>query len=242
MVACRTMLRVTVVELPATWGEPEHALRLVDETLAAGPATDIALLPEASLTGYVSPELDFDLSRFAEPEDGPTARALAELARRHRTHLVGPLVLDAGGAMHNATAGFDREGRRLFLYAKRHPWMPEQWATPGEGPYPLVRIDGAAVTVACCFDVHFIEREAKEVLDAADLLLFPSAWVEEGDDTRLDRLAAIARAHHVAVAAANWGPGLVSVPGQGGSAILGRDGRVLARVAPGALRADATMP
>jgi predicted amidohydrolase len=98
-----------------------------------------------------------------------------------------------------------------------------------------------AVTVACCFDVHFVAHEAGATLDAADLLLFPSAWVEEGEDTRLARLAAIARAHDVAVAAANWGPGVVHVPGQGGSTILDARGEVLARVRGGAMRADAVV-
>jgi predicted amidohydrolase len=241
MLAFRAVLRVTVVEMPASWGEPEHALRLADAALAAGPPSDLVLLPEACLTGYVSPELDFDLSRFAESVDGPTARALAELARRRRTHVVGPLVLEEDGARFNATVAFDPDGRRTFLYKKRHPWIPERWATPGPDPHPLVRIGGVAVTVACCFDVHFVAHEAGATLDAADLLLFPSAWVEEGEDTRLARLAAIARAHDVAVAAANWGPGVVHVPGQGGSAILDARGEVLARVRGGAMRADAVV-
>lgn len=232
-------LRVTVVEMPATWGEPDHALRLAEAALAGGPPSDLVLLPEASLTGYVSPELDFDLSRFAEPGDGPTARALAGLAQRHRTHVVGPLVLAEDGARFNATVAFDPWGRSSFLYKKRHPWVPEEWATPGSDPHPLVPIGDMNVTVACCFDVHFLEREAGPTLDAADLLLFPSAWVEEGEDTRLARLSAIARAHGVAVAAANWGPGVVRVPGQGGSAILDARGEVLARVRRGAMRADA---
>lgn len=241
MLALVGVLRVAVVEMPATWGEPERALATIDQVLTEGPPADLVLLPEASLTGYVSPEIDFDLSRFAEPIDGATARALAELARRHQTHLVGPLVLAEGRATFNATVAFDAEGRRSFVYRKRHPWIPEEWATPGRDPYPLVRIGDLAVTVACCFDVHFLAGEARETLDAADLLLFPSAWVEERNDSRLSRLSAIARGYSVAVAAANWGPGVVYVPGQGSSAILDARGEIVARVAPGALRADAVV-
>lgn len=239
MLASPTVLRVAVVEMPATWGEPERALERLAAALAEGPPADVVLLPEASLTGYVSPRLDFDLSRFAEPVDGPTAQALAALARAHGTHVVGPLVLAEDGACFNATVAFDPRGERAFVYKKRHPWMPERWATPGPDPHPLVRIGDLAVTVACCFDVHFLEDEARETLDAADLLLFPSAWVEEDEDTRLPRLAEIARAHGTAVAAANWAPGVVEVPGQGSSAILDARGAIVARVPPGGVRADA---
>lgn len=233
------MLRVSVIELPAAWDDPGPALELVDRVLTEGPPTDLTLLPEMSLRGYVSPAIDFDLSRFAEPIDGTTAVALATLARKHRTHLVGPLVLAEGGFLFNATVGFAPDGSLFFLYKKRHPWIPEEWATPGPDPHPVFAIAGVNVTVACCYDVHFLAREARETLDAADLLLFPSAWVEERD-SRLRRLSAIARAHRLHVAAANWGPGVLHVKGQGSSAIIDPNGDIVTRVEPGTLRADWT--
>jgi predicted amidohydrolase len=234
------VLRVSVIELPAAWGEPGPALELVDRALTDGAPADLALLPEMSLRGYVSPAIDFDLSCFAEPIDGPTALALAALARKHHTHLVGPLVLAEDDRLFNTTAGFGPDGSRFLLYKKRHPWIPEEWATPGPDPHPLFSIGGLKVTAACCYDVHFLRREAGETLDAADLLLFPSAWVEERD-SRLRRLSELARAHRIHVAAANWGPGVLQVKGQGSSAILDRSGEVVARVEPGGVRADATL-
>jgi 5-aminopentanamidase len=232
------VLRVSVIELPATWGEPGPALELVDRVLREGKPTDLVLLPEMSLRGYVSPDIDFDVSHYAEPIDGPTALALANLARTHRTHLVGPLVLAEEGRLFNATLGYAPDGSRFLLYKKRHPWIPEEWATPGPDAHPLFDVGGVKTTVACCYDVHFLAGEARETLDAADLLLFPSAWVEERD-TRPRRLSAIARTHRIAVAGANWGPGVLHVKGQGGSMILDPNGDVLARVEPGTLRADA---
>jgi predicted amidohydrolase len=233
------VLRVTVLELPATWGDPQAALAAVDAELTRGPETDLVLLPEASLSGYVSGAGAFDLAAFAEPIDGPTARAVAALARRHRVHLVAPLVLDEGGAGHfNAMVGFDRDGARVFTYRKRHPWFPETWATAGGIPAPTVAIEGVRVTIAVCFDVHFLADDAADALDAADLLLFPSAWVEE-EDSRATMLPALARRHRIAVANANWGPGLVRTAGQGGSSILDANGSVLASVTPRVMRADA---
>ena len=111
-------------------------------------------------------------------------------------------------------------------------------------PAPIVDIDGARVTIAICFDLHFLDEDAQAALDACDLLLFPSAWVEE-HDSRPRMLARSRDAHRIAIANANWGPGVVRIRGQGGSSILDAGAvEVLARVAARAashrvMRADA---
>ncbi|CAN5924249.1 hypothetical protein BH11MYX4_BH11MYX4_20000 [soil metagenome] len=240
-------MRVTVLELPATWGEPRRVLADVERVLAAGPATDLVLLPEQALSGYVSRRGDFDKAPFAEAIDGPTRSAVAGLARRQGAVVVAPLVLREADACFNAMIACDPSGELLLTYRKRHPWYPERWATPGPHPAPVVSVAGLRITIAICFDLHFLEEDAAAALDASDLLLFPSAWVAE-DDERSTELPAIARRHEVAVANANWASGVVTVSGQGGSSILGANGEVLARVeraaasdAAGPRRADATL-
>jgi predicted amidohydrolase len=241
------MLRVTVLELPATWGDPRPVLASVEQALAAGPATDLVLLPEQSLSGYVSRVGDFDLTPFAEPLGGPTHAAIAALARRANVTLVAPLVLREGPACYNATIAAGPAGELVFVYRKRHPWYPELWATPGPEPAPVVTIGGARVTVAVCFDLHFLEDDAASELDACDLLLFPSAWVA-ADDERGAALPALARRHRIAIANANWAPGEVRIAGQGSSSIVGPQGERLASVPPprdarrhAIARADATL-
>jgi predicted amidohydrolase len=243
------VLRVTVIELPATWGDPVGALAMAETELDRGPPTDLVLLPEASLTGYVSSRGDFDLAPFAEAEGGPTAKAIADLARRRRVNLVAPLVLrereeggggdkGAGRRCSNAMVAFDRRGEPLFTYRKRHPWLPETWATAGSEAAPIVDIEGTRVTIAICYDLHFLDEDAADALTRADLLLFPSAWVE-APDSRPALLAELAMRYRVAVANANWAPGVVRVPGQGNSLIINARGKILARVGPHARRADA---
>jgi predicted amidohydrolase len=235
------VLRVTVLELPASWGEPRAALAAASAELERGAPTDLVLLPEAALTGYVSPDGDFDLTPFAEPIGGPTYVAIAALAQRHRTHVVAPLVLREGERCFNAMVAFGRAGEPIFTYRKRHPWFPETWAAAGTAAAPTVTLEGMKVTIAVCFDVHFLEEEAAGALDAADVLLFASAWVEE-PDSRPEMLARLARRHGIAVANANWGAGVVSVPGQGGSCILDARGEIVASVvSPRVIRADATL-
>lgn len=233
-------LRVAALELPARWNEPARALDEARALLASGPAPDVALLPEASITGYVSPQRDFDLRPFAETLAGPTASLLAAIARDAGCHLAGPLVEQEGEHTYNATLVFDARGDLVAHYRKRHPWYPETWATAGATPPPIFELKGTRVTLAVCFDVQFVAEDAVAELTEADVLLFPSAWVER-PDRRAETLAVLARRFDVAVVNANWGEGSPRVPGQGGSRILGRDGETLA-LARGAGRIDAHLP
>jgi predicted amidohydrolase len=221
-------VRLTVLELSARWDEEVAVLDEVNARIEDGPPTDLVLLPEAAIHGYVSPEGDFDLSRFAEPGGGAVSTACAAIAMVHNVHLVAPLVLREGAALYNAIACFDPDGGMKFVYRKRHPWFPETWATPGPEAPPLVEIGGRTVTAAICFDVHFLADDAAEQLGAADVLLFPSAWVEEVD-SRPQLLSALARQFGVTIANANWGPGLPRIAGQGGSAVYNPRGEVIAR-------------
>jgi predicted amidohydrolase len=232
-------LSLSVLELPARWGQPEAQLALVDAALGRLPK-GLLLLPELSLTGYVSPALGFDVSARAEPLEGPTAQALAALAARHGQMLVGPLVERDGPWCFNTVVGFRADGTRFLHYRKRHPWMPEEWATPGDKPWPLVEVAGLTVTAAICFDVHFLAEEATAALEAADVLLFPSAWVDEESDARTPLLVELATRFSLTVVNANWGLGVPAVTGQGGSCVVAPSGEVT-RVRPGtsALTVDA---
>lgn len=244
------VLRVTVLELPARYDDRDGALREIDALLesSSSPAPEsLVVIPEMAFVGYVSPEGDFDLSKFAEPLDGPTIRQASELASRHRTHLVVPLVLREGSRLYNASVVVGPRGQVVTRYKKRHPWFPETWAAPGEEPTPLIEIAQTRVTFAVCYDVHFLAEEAEETLADADLLVFTSAWVDdtlelgpEGhlEDTRVPLLRSLASEHDLVIANANWGEGVVRIVGQGGSCIIGRDGGTLAQTSPTTRRVD----
>lgn len=215
-------MRLSVLELPARFGRPAEQLELARRLLAAGPRPDLALLPEAALTGYVAARRapdPFDLRPYAEPEGGPLEQGLAALAREVGAVVVGPHVLREGERCFNALVALGPDGAPLFRYRKRHPWFPEAWASPGEAPMPVVELGGRRVTAAICFDVHFLEAECARELAAAELLLFASAWVEE-EDGRPALLGGLARRTGLWIANANWGPGVPAIAGQGGSAFF----------------------
>jgi predicted amidohydrolase len=229
---------VAALELPHRHGAVAAQLALADAELAAlsGGGVQLALLPEAILTGYLTPRFSFDLRRLAEPRGGPTELALQALARKHRLALAAPLLERDGDRFYNSFLVHSREGEVLAHYRKRHPWFPERWHSAGTAPPPLFEVEGVCFTLAICFDVHFLPEDGAPQLEAADALLFPSDWCEESfqhPDQRDDLLPALALAHRLTVVNANWGVGVPRLPGQGGSRIVGPDGCEQARTAPG---------
>lgn len=238
-------MRVAVLELPASYDRQATREAELERLLEAGPPCDLALLGEAVLTGYVSPSGDFDLSRFAEPLDGPTLARARSTARRHGTALGLPLVERGDdGLLYNCYVLLDAAGELVHRYRKRHPWYPEAWATPGAQPFECVELGGLSLLVAVCFDLHFLTREASLALSSADLLVFPSAWVDDdAEDARAAALGGLERRFGLAIANPNWGPGAPAVRGQGGSRILrpGQAPLVAASARDTALRVDAEL-
>lgn len=236
-------MRATALQLPARFGAAREQLFFAEALLEAGPRTDLVLFPEAALTGYVSPAGEFDLTTFAEPIDGPTRASLSHLARRFDCLVIGPVIERAEAGLFNSLLGVTPDGATLLHYRKHHPWFPEKWATAGPGPSEVVTWRGRTLTAAICFDVHTLSAEAGPGLDTADLLLFPSAWVDDDEgDSRPGLLTAIAAEHRVAVLNANWGPGKPLLNGQGGSMFIDATGQLQARLKTDTGRLDITLP
>ncbi len=218
---------VALLELPHRFGDPIAQLELTDALLGQVKGAALALLPECALTGYVSVTGDYDLGAFAEPLDGPTCTALSKLARKHRVALAGPVIEASGAERYNAFVVFDATGARIAHYRKRNPWMPETWATPGDLPNPLFEVAGLTMTIAICFDIHFLAVDAAVQLREADVLLFPSAWVDDDPtDSRGLLLPALAQRFDVGIVNANWGVGPPLTQGQGGSRLVAPTGQM----------------
>lgn len=223
------MPRFVALEIPQTFGDVDAAFDRAARAMDAAGRADLVLLPEAIFTGYLSPSGDADLRHFAEPLGGPTCARVAALARDRSTAIAAPLIELANDRHYNSFVVFDRSGELIAHYRKRRPWFVETWATPGDLGTPVFEIGSVTCTIAVCFDIHFAPQDAHDALQTSSVLLFPSAWVDDAGDARPSILTALARDHGVAIVNANWGPSEPRIRGQGGSMIVGKDGRVLAR-------------
>lgn len=222
-------LNVTIVEPPALFGQPELQLKRIATILNLAPVGDVIVLPETTLTGYVSSEGVFDLSSFGEPFEGAQLAGLRALALERRAAVIGPVIERDGARLFNTQVVLAADGSVLAKYRKRHPWYPETWATPGDLPFPRFRLGDLECTLAICFDVHFLAQEAMHELGDSDVLFFCSAWVDDEVDSRPGHLTPLARDFGLAVVNANWGRGDPRLPGQGGSMVIDRTGAILCR-------------
>jgi 5-aminopentanamidase len=229
---------VTVLEVPARFDDVEGQLKWIVERLSRKAPGEIVVLPEACLTGYVSATGDFNLSRFAEPLQGHQFELLRSIATQCDTTVVGPVIERDGVHCFNSTVVIRPDGTVSAHYRKRHPWMPETWATAGTLPFPRFDVGELKCSLAVCFDVHFLAEEAADVLREIDVLLFPSAWVDDSGDARPGQLTSLAQQFDITIVNANWGVGSPHLKGQGGSMIIASSGRLLARTTSSQTRLD----
>jgi beta-ureidopropionase len=169
-------------------------LSLLDAAGAQG--ADLALLPE----GFVAAGLPASrLPAVAEPMDGPSFRAVAERARRHSMYVVAGFYAAVNGCIANVAALFDRSGRLVGTYAKRHPTEGEidNGVTPGS-EVAVFNTDFGHIGLAICFDLNWQDLWAKLAGKGAELVCWISAY--EGGLP----LQAYAWLHQYAVVTSVW--------------------------------------
>lgn len=246
-------VKVALVQCASEMGAVAKNLKRLERHIrkAAEEGAKIIVLPETSVTGYLSQDLQtnwglqdrpqsypnsMDPAVHAEERDGDSVRHMALLARELCVYITVPYLERNGVHFCNSIALVGPESLpqapALAHYQKNCPWpYPEKsWASPGKGiedstydtPY-------GRVGLAICFDIHSIlAKYAESKLWA---LLYPIAWVGQTDEwfTRElpDRLRTVNCPHYIlganwaTVAPADW-------HGAGGSSAYGPGGRLLA--------------
>jgi predicted amidohydrolase len=170
-------LRIALQQGPA--GPPASAaagLAALDDAAGRAAAAGARLLitPELSLTGYA---LGAAVAQRAEPADGPAARAVAEIAARHRIALVHGYPERSGAAVYNSVRLTGPDGTALADYRKTHLYGGFETAAfvPGREPVVQAELDGVRLGLLICYDVEFPETVRAHALAGTDLLLVPTA-------------------------------------------------------------------
>lgn len=175
----KSPVRVAVAQIHcAPFDVPENLRRI--ETLVRDAAADgaqLVIVPETATTGYFIADRLGDL---AETEDGPTATALAALAKTVGVHLAVGIALAEGGKYFDAQLLFGPDGQRLATYRKTHLFAAErQWYAAGDAP---VVVDTALgrIGMSVCYDLIFPEFIRRLVDDGAELVINSTNWITNG--------------------------------------------------------------
>ncbi len=191
----------------------ETAAALVRRAAKAG-ATFVGL-PENF--AWMGPEPERNTA--AEPLDGPSFKAMSELARDAKVTLLAGSLLETGapgGRLYNTSTVFGPDGARLAVYRKMHlfdveigdgqTYRESAAVAPGEGPV-VAETPVGKIGLTVCYDLRFPELYRACSSKGATILTVPAAFtLMTGKDhwEVLLRARAIENLCHV-VAPAQWG-------------------------------------
>ena len=224
---------------------------LVKEAAAHG--AKIVVLPEASITGYLSQDgktnwhvkgrpleqeyVGKDPGPFAEPVPGPATKHFCKVAGELGIYLTIPLVeVDLRDGPQkpryfNTVCLANPQGRMVLHYRKLNPYphAEKSWDTPGDHGLQTYDTEYGRVGIAVCFDIHSILPKYRE--RKLWTMLFSTAWADSDYPRQwfLHELPAKLKPFNYNLIAANWGVDKdQSWRGFGFSSVISRDGKVLA--------------
>ncbi|BES83642.1 hydrolase [Pectobacterium araliae] len=142
---------------------------------------DLLVLPEGVLARDITnPNM---VLTAAQPLDGPFVSYLLEASKGNdMTTMLCVHIPNGEGKVWNTLLAL-RSGEIIAQYRKLHLYdafsvQESENVLPGEEVPPLLTIAGLNVGLMTCYDIRFPEFARRLVLDGADVLVLPSAWIK----------------------------------------------------------------
>jgi predicted amidohydrolase len=136
----------------------------------------LLVCPEMYLTGY---NIGIDAVRqLAEPSDGASAHAVAEMTRENGVAIVyGYPERGSEDAIFNSAQLFNAKGTPLANYRKTHLFgdLDNSMFCASDADSVVVESGGWRVGMLICYDVEFPENTRKLALRGTDLIVAPTA-------------------------------------------------------------------
>ncbi|XP_017057215.1 omega-amidase NIT2-like [Drosophila ficusphila] len=183
-------LTLALLQLPVGPEVAENVRRAVDvvrQLKAANPQLELAVLPES----FNAPYGQEHFPKFAEPvPDGPTCRALSQLAGELAIYVIGGSIVEReGDKLYNTCTVWAPNGGLVGRHRKIHLFTmdiePENGGgvqfdeaavlTPGSEP-TVVRIGKQKVGIGICHDKRFEELARIYRNMGCSMLVYPSAF------------------------------------------------------------------
>ncbi|HEX7735728.1 MAG TPA: nitrilase-related carbon-nitrogen hydrolase [Ktedonobacteraceae bacterium] len=177
-----TRYRVAAIQFNPRQGEKaentERLLQLVEE--AAHQGARLIVLPEMATTGYCWTSRE-EIAPYVEPVPGSTTQRFEELAARYDCYIaLGLAELEPGsGVYYNSLALVGPQGV-VGTYRKVHSYISEpRWARDGDLGFPVWETPLGRLGAALCMDAMYFESTRLLALRGADVVLFPTNWLDE---------------------------------------------------------------
>ena len=194
---------------------------------AAEHGAKLIVHPEMATTGYCI-ATPAEIAPFAEPIPGPTTERFAAIAAHFGCWIVIglPEVFPPTGVLYNSSVLIGPQGV-AGLYRKTHSFISEpMWAKDGDLGIPVFDTPLGRLAMTICMDLAYPEAARVPALLGADVICFPTNWLLEKAPAPSWQARALENGVYV-VAANRYGLER-GVQFDGGSCVIGPDGRVLA--------------
>lgn len=150
-------LKLCLAPMEIIWGDKQRNLKDLEEIFEKiHPETDLVILPETFSTGFPSSEMQKDLLKLAETNEGETLSLIRKLSKEKHVAICGTFIGKTDNKLYNRSFFIESSGDEYFS-AKRH-----LFALGGEdkifcaGDKRLsVRYRGWNITMVICYDIRF---------------------------------------------------------------------------------------
>jgi N-carbamoylputrescine amidase len=177
-----TSFRVGLVQMAMARDPAANLEKAVERVAeAARRGAQVICLPEMYRSRYFCQSETHAFFDLAEPADGPSARALARVAREHCVAVVVPIFeRRAPGLYHNSAVVLDADGSVAGLYRKMHipddPAFYEKfYFTPGDLGFRAIDTRHGRIGTLICWDQWYPEAARLTALAGAAALFYPTA-------------------------------------------------------------------
>jgi predicted amidohydrolase len=189
-------MKVATTAIEVTHHKEANLSKIIQfATEAARQGAQLVVFPEAALQGYmhaINSEMSTDELKYhyreAEPLRGPTALAIAAVAREHNVHIIVGMVEIAGAVLYD-TAVLCQPNGTVRGFRKVHRGGSELHIFEAGTRVEPVATGVGIMGINICYDMCFPEIARMHALSGAELIVFPCAWPRpDGADENDPRL------------------------------------------------------
>ncbi|MGI6197662.1 MAG: nitrilase-related carbon-nitrogen hydrolase [Candidatus Cloacimonadaceae bacterium] len=180
--------RVSVLQYEPKFLKQEENLEVVKRMLN-GLQTDLVVLPELALSGYVFVEMDEVMQIAESVPDGKCFQALLKVAKDNDFSIVYGFAERAGDLVYNSSALLNPDGS-YHVYRKTHLFYREKlFFEPGDTGFAVYPAKGGVkIGMMICFDWQFPESARTLAMRGAQIICHPSnlvlPWCQQAMITR----------------------------------------------------------